>query len=273
MQKSLRAQIRIIESHSIRPFEWPEDDRVSGRSDRTYGRTIRHPFLVSPLENGSYLLLEEADLYRRLYQSGLSHLPVQSAAIADLKVAGGRIGLIDYHQDDLDRLASRYPDQILVRPDGDGDCPPEGFIALPIEFFKGAGRVIYLRHLTKRGCPIPMQHLFRSIRRRGRYLQLRPEPICSQSVTRPISFSARLTLPPFSNHDLAEAALTDRLFPPRILSPKTSSRVLNIDFPTSVLGSDNSLEEKQTFLQDLIALREQSHRTSLYDGMVFVLNR
>lgn len=236
-------------------------------------QTIRHPFLVSPLEDGSFLLLEEVDLYGRLYQSGLAHLPVQSTAIADLKVIGDRIGLIDYHLDDLELLASRYSDQILVRPDREDDCPPDGFAALPIEFCKGAGRVIYLRHLTNRGCPIPMQHLFRSIRRRGRYLPLSPEPVCSQTVTRPISFSAKLTLPPFSNHDLVEAALSDQLFPPRILSPRTSSRVLNIDFPISVLDSDNSLEEKQTFLQDLIVLREQSHRTSLYDGMVFVLNR
>jgi hypothetical protein len=99
------------------------------------------------------------------------------------------------------------------------------------------------------------------------------QQVNSRAVTRPISFSARLTLPPFSNHDLAEAAISDQFFPPRILSPRTSSRVLSIDYPISVLDSDSSLEEKQAFLQDLITLREQSHRTSLYDGQVFVLNR
>ncbi len=74
MQTSLRSQMQIIESSRIHPFEWPDQDFVSGGTSAIGGQTIRHPFLVSPLENGSYLLLEEPELYRHLTQAGLDHV-------------------------------------------------------------------------------------------------------------------------------------------------------------------------------------------------------
>ena len=88
-----------------------------------------------------------------------------------------------------------------------------------------------------------------------------------------VSPSAWLTLPEFSLDDLASAAASERFFPPNIIRAITSQRVFNIDFPLSVLGSDMPLEEKESFMRDLVLFREQSCRTAFFEGRVYILNR
>ena len=82
-----------------------------------------------------------------------------------------------------------------------------------------------------------------------------------------------MKLPPFGIDEVAGVVTSGQLFPPHLLSIQSSSRVFSIDFPLSVLRSNIPVEEKEMFLRDLIAYREQSYKTTFFEGQVYFLNR
>ena len=148
-----------------------------------------------------------------------------------------------------------------------------GYIQLMIEFPGRAPQTLYFRDSGRTGCAASLDLFFRYILQHGDFRPVVELRETDETVFRGVSFSAFLSLPPFGLEDLETAAKTDRLFPPNIISVQTESRVFYIDFPQSVLRSDISIREKETFLRDLLRLREQSRRTWHYQGQIYILNR
>ena len=85
--------------------------------------------------------------------------------------------------------------------------------------------------------------------------------------------TAYLTPPSFALEDLTAAATSDRLFPPNVFRPLTGYKVINVDFPLSVLRSDIPRDDKESFLRELIRFRAQSRKTAFVEGRVYILNR
>jgi hypothetical protein len=65
---------------------------------------------------------------------------------------------------------------------------------------------------------------------------------------------------------------SDNLFPPNIIEAKSDCRILNIDFPMSVLLSNAPTDEKELFFKELVNLRLQSRKFSYHEGQVYIFN-
>ncbi len=270
MSDSVLSQIRIVETERLLPFEWLAADTSSDERSDEESRYVRHPFPVLDLQNGSYLLLENVERYASLGTSSLNHLPVQLCNRKGIRVQSERLGLIDFDLDDLGRLVARHPDQILMEPPRQ---PSNGYVQGVVEFPGSAPLTLYFRDSGRTGCAASIDLFFRHILQHGEFRPVVELGEASETVFRGASYSAFIKLPQFSLEDLETAAKTDRLFPPNIISVQTESRVFYIDFPQSVLRSEISVREKETFLKDLLRLREQSRRTSRYEGQIYILNR
>ncbi len=271
MINAVLSQIKLLETGLICPFEWQETDQSSGDLSIEDINLIRNPFPVVPLEDGNYLLLDDADLYRFLAESDLRHLPVQVLSPENVTVTSEHLALVGFERADLINLIARDPNQIV--PGGKSTPCPEGYVPIKFDFVDADPQTVFFRHSSRIGCPLSIQILFRDILNRGEYSSAVDHRELHDVVVKVPSPSALVTLPPFSLAEMQSAAVSDRLFPPGFLRPSTNSRIVSIDFPLSVLRSDISGEEKESFLRELIVFRNRNRRTSCYTGQVFILNR
>lgn len=267
MDDTILARLRILDVDEILPFEWgsPPDELAEVT-------LIRHPFLVTGLPNDDgYLLLDRTEEFRILVAAGVSQLPVQVCSDSEIELRIPRIGLSGFTPDDLHRLVVKHPDQIVIGDELDPHLEQQ-FWRTTFTFDQQSVMTVWLRHSSQAGCPYPLEYIFRAVEKVGRYQQIIGHQVDSGNVTRTASFTATLELPCFGLARLKKAAQSDRLFPPRIVKAIPSYRVLHIDFPVSVLMSDIPLSEKETFLRELIGLREQSQKTAFYQGRIYLLN-
>ncbi len=271
MEINLLSQIRILSPSQIYPFERPAS--LGTDFDLSNINQIRHPFLVTSLDSGDFLLLEEVDYFQALIQSGLGHVPVQICSPEDISLEAVRLGLINFGYDDLVRLSTKHPDQIVLKSGPDSQERLAGYVTLKVEFIGSPSVDVCLRHSSRTGCPLPLDYFFRAVNQVGRYLPVVDRRKNPDSITRVSSLSGFASLAPFTLDDLKAAAVSDRRFPPNVTKVRARRRILSIDYPTTVLLSEISADEKEAFLKDLIALREQNHKTSFYDGQVYILNR
>jgi len=263
-------KIQIVAASRLHSYE--RTDGTGGGLDNT-STLIHHPFLATELSGGDFLLLEKTAVFQACVNAGLKHLPIQICPSGEISVESRRLGLTKFDYDDLMRLCSRYPDQIVLSRDGEqADNLPAGFLTARFEFNGAEPISVYLRNSSKIGCPSALENLFDAISEKGRYVPVfdrlcRSDVISGAAV--PLGY---VETPTFSLSDLKIAVTADRLFPAGLLDIRVNRRVLNIDYPTTVLRSEISIDEKDLFLRDLIALREQNRRTSFYSGQVFLLN-
>ncbi len=132
MINAVLSQIRILKTDLVCPFEWPEIDRDANDYTIEDINLIRNPFPVLPLENGNYLLLDDAPLFRMLADSGLAHIPAQVFGEDNIEVVSEDTAAVDFTQTDLMHLIARYPQQMILAED-EKDWP-EGFIPTWFEF-------------------------------------------------------------------------------------------------------------------------------------------
>jgi hypothetical protein len=271
MKNGLLSQIKIAFASNIQPFEWETAEEEVSASDKAEISVIRHPFPVIEIGEGKYLLLQDASRFYELLGSGLVHLPIQICSRKSVRVRLQRLGLVNFGYNDLARFSAKYPDQIIL---GSGIQPASGeFITVRFEFPYRDPVNAFLRNSTRRGCPGPLEQIFRGVLFQGRYVPILDRRNQQDGVFRTVTLSGTIILPAFDLEDLESAAVSDRLFPPNVVHVTTDSRVFNIDFPASVLRADISIDEKDLFLRDLITIREQSCRTTFFEGRVYILNR
>lgn len=273
MDNELLSQIRILDSDQILPYEWPQSRDNTLDIELSRLNAIHHPFLVTPLDDNCYLLLSETGYFRAFCEAGLTHFPVQVSASEAITVARERIGLDRFGYEDLARLSSRQPDQLILREDVAPGPPPLGFMAMEFKFSEGRRVQAYLRNSTKTGCPQIMEKLFRAFVQEGRYLSIIDKTRSSDSVARMAAISATVTMPDFCLEDLKTAARSERYYPPGIIRVTTNRRMLDIDYPVSVLMASIPATEKEAFFHDLMILRQQNRRTAHYEGEVYLLNQ
>lgn len=271
METQLLSQIRILDSDQVYPFEWSVPD--DNQPDLDEIRFVRHPFPVCRLSDDSYLLLEEASYFKALAEFGLEYVPVQLCPRDSLEVVSHRIGLVDFFYEDVLRVASKHPDQISIDSPTESSGGNVKFMKLDFLFSDGRSLSVHLRHSSRSGCPVPLQHFFRAIVQKGRYMPAVEIADDSSALTRSASFSAVAILPPVTLDDLTTAATAELLFPPGIITVQASARVLDVDFPVSVLRAGIPAADKEAFLKDLLTLRRRACRTTFYEGRILLLNR
>jgi hypothetical protein len=271
MKNGLLSQIRIVRVSDILPFEWEIEPERFPSDDLSEISFVRHPFPVIEIGDGRYVLLEDSARYYELLHADFCDLPVQICPRKSVRIRPLRLDLVDFGYNDLVRLTTRYPDQIVF---ADATLSvPDGYICAVFQFPYRDSVEVYLRHSTRIGCPWPLEHVFRSILQIGRYFPALERRYQPDSVFRAMAQSGSLVMPGFELGDIETAATSDRLFPPNTLQVSPDSRVFNIDFPASVLRADLPPDEKELFLRDLITIREQACRTTFFEGRVYILNR
>ncbi|MDD3732038.1 MAG: hypothetical protein PHU88_06650 [candidate division Zixibacteria bacterium] len=270
MIKSLLSQIRILPAERIYPFEWYEPKLNPDDLNVNELNLIRHPFMVSCLPDNNYLLLGQTTLFRALQDAGLKHFPIQICRNEHLRFLPQKISLVDFTVEDMSRFALKFPKQVIFSPQ-EQPCL-SNYISFQFTFNDEPPLWIYLRDSTRNGCPLPLEIIFKAILARGSYV-----PVYECREFHDTIFKARrlnniISLPTFELVDLKAAAMSERLFPPDIIKVFSSTRIVNIDFPLTVLDSDLPLDEKESFLRELIAYREQANRTIFLEGTVYILN-
>ncbi len=273
MEFDLAQHLRIVDTGLVLPYENPPSGRGEDSSTFLEIGLIKHPLPVSVLENGCYLLLEESGHYRTLLESGLDHLPVQLCAPLNISLPGQSLGLVNFDYDDLARFVAKHSEQVLLNDKIDSSSEAAGYIRIGIDFTSGRSVILRLRNSSRTGCPQPLDQFIGTILTKGRLVPLAETPATYKSDTCSLDTCGIMTLPDFTLSDLVSAATSDRLYPFGLIRPRIRSRILNIDFPLSVLRSDSSLDDKNGFLNDLLSLRQQNSRVVWYEGRVYLLNR
>jgi hypothetical protein len=84
--------------------------------------------------------------------------------------------------------------------------------------------------------------------------------------------SAILFPPVFSLEELTYMARQGERLPNGFIRSDQPERILGIDFSLSVLKERASIEEKESFLWDMLKLRLSLDRVAYYSGAVFMYN-
>lgn len=261
----------IVAAGKLCRFEWAKANGSFAGALPGSKERIRHPFPAVPTGDGKFLILEDTALYDSLCRSGLTCFPVQICRAESVELTSPRLALSGFSHAELRWLADKYHGRLLIG--SPGRLPSPDCVRGTVEFPDRPPLALDVPQPNGSGCPAPLSALFETILSKGQY---RPAVDCHVRCRTPLkrsTASAWLTPPRFSLKDLLSAAATKRFFPPDVIKARTSYRVLNIDFPLSVLASDSPVEEKEAFLHDLILYREQTSRTLYFEGPVYLLNR
>lgn len=270
MTSSVLALLKLLDAGKVVCFDWsPSDqDRLLEDDDRL----IRHPFPVLDLEDSTYLLLHDSERFRSLVASGIDHIPAQLCTRKSLRVSSPRLALVKFTYGDLQQFVEEHPGLVTMQ-DPDHSATRSEYVHLVFEFPRHPSVIVHCQTDNQIGCPESIDRLFRQILKRGSYLPDWGMGPYADAVLRSQTISGFLTMPSFDLASLERAAFSEQLFPPHTINVQTDRRVFNIDFPLSVLRADIPIEEKEQFLKDMVMLREQSCRTTFFEGQVYILNR
>ena len=256
----------------IIPFEWSTLEQMRFDCAWNDNDVVRHPFMVTPIENDEYLLLNQSELFYQLLAAGLNYLPVQISGQPDLIISSERLVLEGLGEKQLNDLVVQNPDNMALS-ESDSESPFPESVTVTLDFPNKTALNLHLRHSTRLGCPEPMARLFETIQRAGRFVPEIDQSGLDGTPLRSVRPDCILTLPQFELSDLISAARSDRLFPPNVLRITDGLKILNLDFPLRILRTDLPLYELEMFLKDLLAYRELARRTSYIEGRVYILNR
>lgn len=259
--------MKIVPTESVRLYEAVPVDHDS---EPALPEVVKHPFLVLPRSDDEYLLIEGTEEFHRLSSLGVESVPIQLADPSELRIEHLRVGFEGFDESHLQSLTARHSDEINVLTASKEIGP--GYWRAAIHFTRGETVVLQLRHSDSIGCPRSLSRLLGLAERVGGYRLLGQEETITSTPIRVNEVTARLSLPKLDLKRLQGAADSLNLFPPNIISIACTQRVLNVDFPVSVLKSDRPDSDKQDFLRDLITLRERTRRTRMLEGRVYLMN-
>ena len=273
MDLNIVSQVRVVDHNRIHPFECLDirDDISNTPLDEI--NLIHHPFLVTRYKD-DFILMRDTSYFESLKEAGLKHFPIQVTSQDYLKLQVNKIGLIGFKYEHLLHLAGKFPNRINLSKDKN-DYPDDSYLKVIFQFDNRTGlqnHYAFLRHSSRLGCPQSLENLFRSIRSFGNYMPIIERNTSDSSLMRICSFTGTMTLPSFNFNDITSAVESDNFFPSNIIDAKSNCRILNIDFPMSVLASNTSSDEKELFFKELVNLRLQSRKFSYYEGQVYIFN-
>jgi hypothetical protein len=270
MTNSVLAMLKLLDTGQVVCFDWSPSEQARLFEDESL--LIRHPFPVLHLEDGTYLLLHDSERFRSLSESGIEHIPAQLCNRKSIRLSSPRLALTKFTFGDLQQFVEEHRNLVSLEDPG-RDAIRSEYLHLMFEFPRHPSVVVHCQTDNQVGCPESVDQLLRQILNRGSYLPDWGMGHYADTVLRSQTVSGFLTLPTFDLASLERAALSDHLFPPHTIDVQTDRRVFNIDFPISVLKADIPIEEKEQFLRDMVMIREQSCRTTFFEGQVYILNR
>lgn len=262
-------RLKIIPTDNIVSFESSDKER-SGKLAQEIQRDgkLRNPLLVQPL-NGKYLLLDDVAILSALAQLQISHVPVQLADPRDLSVHAWQRLIKDFSGDDLIAFCKMFPRQLRTVTGASGSL---GRHQMEVRFKDGDR----LRVSSSSRSPLVRADIcrkfYKTLCRKYRTFRAKvdfhdPEPLRGYE-----DVSAVLFPPLFTLDELADIAARDVLLPQGFARIDQPGRVLGIDYALSILHENVAIDEKESFLYELLRMRMTSDRIAYYNGAVIMFN-
>ncbi len=262
-------KLKIIPTANIISFE----STVEGRVDKLAGEIqregkLKNPLLVQPLED-KYLLLDDAAILSALTHLQISHVPVQLADPGDLTVHAWQRLIKDYHGDDLVAFCKLFPRQLRTVT---GTTGALGRHQMEIRFADDSR----LRVSISSRSPLVRADIcckfYETLCREYKTFRAKvdfhdPDPLRGYDEV-----SAVLFPPVFTLEELADVAARGVLLPQGFTRIDQPGRVLGIDYALSILHENVAIDEKESFLYELLRMRMSSDRIAYYNGAVIMFN-
>jgi hypothetical protein len=262
-------KLKIIPTANIMSFE----SSVKERSDKLAQEIhrdgkLRNPLLVRPLKS-NYLLLDDVAILSALTQLQISHVPVQLADPCDVSVHAWQRLIKEFSGDDLVSFCKLFPRQLRAVKTAGGSL---GRHQMEVRFRDGAR----LRVSSSSRSPLVRADICRKfyeiLCRNYKTYRAKVDFHDSDPLRGYADVSAVLFPPVFTLDELAEIAARDVLLPQGFARVDQPGRVLGIDYALSILNQNVAIDEKESFLHELLRMRMSSDRIAYYNGAVIMFN-
>lgn len=269
MTNDPKFQVKIIPTECIVPFEATilSDNHGLGESERSL---IRNPFLVMPLDEDQYLLLDEAPRLAAVVASGIQQVPVQVCPPNSFRITTEPQALYGLDSAALNLIVERSEQRVMMAEESKE--LPQGYIPVVIDGPGGEQMALAVKKGDQLGYAEGLRYLLTAIDSIGRFAPHLAEWTAGEPLLRTSTADAVLFPPTLTIDDLCAAASDNCLLPAGLVRIEADSRILAIDFPASVLLSDLPIDQKTAFLHDLISLRRQTNKTAIVQGRVYIMN-
>jgi hypothetical protein len=260
-------KLKIISLDRVVAYEAPAEERVVrlAQEIEREGR-LHNPLLVKPLDD-LFLLLDDVSILAALDRLNLVHVPIQQSDAA-LTVRPWQRVVENWHADDLVEYCRAFPRQVSIS----SASGPLSSRQADIRFStKAAYRLTFTSDSFLTRCDM-VSKLIASCSRAGGGFRAKlaldaPDPL------RAFPQATAAVYPPFFSLDeLAIIARRGIRLPYGVIRIDQPGRILGIDYSLAILRERAPIEEKESFLKELIRMRMASDRTAYYDGYVMVLN-
>ncbi len=262
-------KLKIVSSEKILTFESPANKRLPWlvREIEREGK-VRNPLLVRPVGE-SYLMLDDVTILFALKQLKAAHIPIQLANNESLTVHPWQRIVENWYKDDFLRFCRKFPRQIRLLKNISGPLTSR---QAEIKFKdKTSYRISLVSNSLPVRADICISFVNSFISKCNSYrVKLNPEdpdPLADFPQA-----SAVIYPPAFSIDELGEIAHREMRLPYGLVRIDQPGRMLGIDYSLSILKEPASVEEKESFLKELIRIRMSSDRAVYYDGFIFMFN-
>ncbi len=262
-------RLKIIPTASIMSFESSIKERIDKLAQEIHREgKLKNPLLVRPLED-KYLLLDDVTILSALSHLQISHVPVQLADPRDISVHAWQRLIKDYSGDDLIAFCKLFPRQLRAASTATGAL---GRHQMEVRFKDGAR----LRFSISSRSPLVRADIcgkfYATLCRHYRTFRAKvdfhdPDPLRGYE-----DVSAVLFPPVFTLEELAVIAARDILLPQGFARIDQPGRMLGIDYALSILHENVAIDEKESFLYELLRMRMSSDRIAYYSGAVIMFN-
>jgi len=261
--------LKIIPVDKVIAFESYSDERAAKISDEIE-RTgkLKNPLLVHPLDD-KYLILDDSSILGAIKTLELTHLPAQIAQPATLSIHAWQLIVEGWEKDDLAAFCRRFPRQVRAAESS------SGMLEAGQAEVRFSNRSIFRLAFLSRSCLVraDMCAKLSGVLARAKSCYRIKLNYNDGPPFREFPGASAAVFPPiFSLADLGRIALRGRLLPRGLVRIDQPDRVLGIDYAVSILRESVPVEEKESFLHQLLLWRMATDRIAYYNGSVYMFN-
>lgn len=259
-------KLRIISSEQIMAFESTSFERTIKRAeDIERSGKLKNPLLVNPIGD-RYLLLDDTSILTALQRLKIAHIPVQLTDCRTMSVHPWQRLAEEWHKDDMLEFCRAFPRQLSLV-----DSPSGPMVSDQAEVRFKDGSVFRLK-FTSNSPSTRADMCIKLLSRIDKSFRAKLDHGDKNPLTDFPQASAAIYPPAFSLEELIDLAQNRILLPQGLVRIDQPGRILGIDYSLSILSEPVPIEDKESFLKELIRMRMVSDRVGYYNGHVLVFN-
>jgi len=268
-KQTMLDSLHIVSSSRIMTFESPTDERI-GHLVYEIERDgkLKNPLLAQPMDD-KYLMLDDAAIFHALRQLKIDHIPRQCSTPQTVTTRPWQRIIENWREEDLIQFCKTFPRQITITdkinaPLEAGQAEIRFRTGHNVRLFFASDSPLLRADMFIKFC----QSIGASAKTYRAKLNLSDVDIFAQFP----DASAALFPPIYSLIELGAMAGQQMQLPQGLVRIDQPGRVLGIDYSLSILRDKASIEEKDSFLKEMLRMRMSSDRTAYYDGYVLMFN-